>query len=64
MLSIPAPAGDEVVGDVASYVAAVDAWLAADPDILREVGRPVPSCEERVAAMSRLMGPATLLLSR
>jgi alkylation response protein AidB-like acyl-CoA dehydrogenase len=56
MLSIPAPAGDGVLGDVASYGTAFDAWLAADPDILREVARPVPSYAERVAAMSRLMG--------
>jgi alkylation response protein AidB-like acyl-CoA dehydrogenase len=55
MLSIPAPAGEGVLGDVASYGAAFDAWLAADPDILREVDRPVPSYAERVAAMSRLM---------
>jgi alkylation response protein AidB-like acyl-CoA dehydrogenase len=53
MLSIPA--GDEGLGDLTSYVAAFDAWLAADPDILREVVRPVPSYADRVAAMSRLM---------
>jgi alkylation response protein AidB-like acyl-CoA dehydrogenase len=55
MLSIPAPPGEGDLLDVNSYAVAFDAWLAADPDVVREVARPIPSYAERVAAMSRLM---------
>jgi alkylation response protein AidB-like acyl-CoA dehydrogenase len=55
MLSNGAAPGADLVGDVASYAAAFDAWLAGYPDVLAAVGRPIPAYPERVAAMARLM---------
>src|SRR5579862_6784404 len=55
MLSNPPPPGDLSL-DVTTFAAMFDAWLTANPHVVREVSRPIPSYPERVAAVSRLMG--------
>jgi alkylation response protein AidB-like acyl-CoA dehydrogenase len=54
MLSIPVGVGDRPI-PVGHYASAFDAWLAATPDVVAEVARPMASYGDRVAAMSRLM---------
>jgi alkylation response protein AidB-like acyl-CoA dehydrogenase len=55
MLSNPA-SPDDLVVDVTNYAGTFDAWLAGNPDVVHEAGRPIRSYPERVLAMSRLMG--------
>ncbi|MFC5754465.1 acyl-CoA dehydrogenase family protein [Actinomadura rugatobispora] len=49
--SAPGP----LAGDVHTYTAAFEAWLAARPPAFVAAARPIPSYAERVAAMSELM---------
>jgi alkylation response protein AidB-like acyl-CoA dehydrogenase len=55
MLSISTTGPGAEVPDVRSYAMAFEAWLAANPDVVAEVRRPVHPYAERVGAMCRLM---------